>query len=357
MFSAVLDLIRWRAPIGTWLLFWPCFFAAVLVGMRGESAAFSDCFTMWWDGQMALTGRGGMVECSTGTLDSEPRFPPIGILVVFFVGSFLMRSAGCAFNDFFDRHIDSNITRTKTRPLATGALEPWHAIAVGILFLVLAAGVLFVFLPSPAHYVAYAGVALALLYPLAKRITWWPQAVLGVAFSWGVPMIWATFQTWPQFQDILLLLGCMFWVMGYDTIYALSDRQDDLRIGVKSIATRLSTRGSLIFVTVCHVLAAVLWFAAAATLVRHDTGMLVLSLACVIVLGSFIWNAASTAVGYKTPRRITWIVSVFRSNHRIAMLYGTALLVNALPPSTIHAMSNATKGLFQAVVQSFEWGI
>jgi len=205
--SLWLDLIRWDRPAGTWLLLWPTL-AALCIAAEG--------------------------------------FPGWHLLVVFVVGTFLMRSAGCAANDVADRDFDRHVKRTAARPVTAGAIGVGEALAVGA---VLAAGAFALALTTNVATIAWSVVALAiaLVYPLSKRVFAMPQAVLGIAFSFGIPMAFAAVRgtsAWslpPAFAAVpalawWLLVGNLFWVLAYDTEYAMVDRDDDLRIGIKTSA-------------------------------------------------------------------------------------------------------------------------
>ncbi len=189
-------LIRLDRPIGIWLLLWPTLWA------------------LW----IAAEG-----------------IPPLHILVIFVLGTALMRSAGCAINDFADRNFDGQVERTRERPLATGQIAPWEALAVfaGLcvvaLLLVIQLNQLTILLALPA-------AVLAGSYPFAKRFTHLPQAHLGLAFAWGTPMAFAAVQNTVPTIAWWLLLATVLWAVAYDTFYAMVDREDDLRIGVKSTA-------------------------------------------------------------------------------------------------------------------------
>ncbi len=206
-FSLWLDLIRWDRPAGTLLLLWPTLSA------------------LW----IAADG-----------------FPGWHLLAVFVVGTFLMRSAGCAANDVADRDFDRHVKRTAARPVTAGAIGVGEALTLGA---VLAAGAFALALTTNPATIAWSVVALAiaLVYPLSKRVFAMPQAVLGVAFSFGIPMAFAAVRgagAWSLHAALEavpalawgLLVGNLFWVLAYDTEYAMVDRDDDLRIGIKTSA-------------------------------------------------------------------------------------------------------------------------
>ena len=197
--SLYLDLIRWDRPAGWLLLLWPS-------------------LTALW---LAAGG-----------------FPGWHLVAVFVLGTILMRSAGCCINDVADREFDRHVKRTAQRPVTSGLLSVKEALAVGALLALLAFGLV---LTTNAAAVAWSFPALAitLIYPYAKRHVSMPQAVLGIAFSFGIPMAWAAVQGQVPWEAWALLLGNLFWVLAYDTEYAMVDRDDDLRIGMKTSAITL----------------------------------------------------------------------------------------------------------------------
>ncbi len=191
-------LARWDRPIGSWLLLLPC----------------------WWG--LALA----------------PATPSPWLYLLFAVGAVAMRGAGCTVNDLADRDFDRLVERTRNRPLAAGRIGTGGAVAffaaqsaVGLA--VLAA------LPRVAAIVALASVPLVLLYPFAKRVTWWPQAVLGITFNWGALVGYAAATGGIDTAAVLLYAAGVFWTLGYDTVYAHQDKEDDVRVGVRSTALRL----------------------------------------------------------------------------------------------------------------------
>ncbi|NWG74952.1 MAG: 4-hydroxybenzoate octaprenyltransferase [Rubrivivax sp.] len=205
-----LDLIRWDRPAGWLLLLWPTLSA------------------LW-------IAAGG--------------FPGWHLLAVFVLGTILMRSAGCCVNDVADREFDRHVKRTARRPVTRGALPVAEALAVGAA-LALAAFALVLTTNGPTVLLSFAAVAIAIAYPYAKRVVSMPQAVLGVAFSFGIPMAFAAVHggpelSWRGVADAvplhawLLLLSNLFWVLAYDTEYAMVDRDDDVRIGIRTSALTL----------------------------------------------------------------------------------------------------------------------
>ena len=176
--------------------------------------------------------------------------PPGSVLFVFVAGTFLMRSAGCALNDYADRRVDPLVKRTRSRPLATGEIKPAEALVVAGL-LTAAAALLVFSLPPLVIGLAVAGAAVAGFYPFAKRLISAPQLVLGVAFSWGVPMAYAAVSGLDNPSLWLLWPLTFLWVVIYDTVYAMVDRDDDERIGVPSTAVLLG-RHDVLFIIVAH---------------------------------------------------------------------------------------------------------
>ena len=194
-----LRLARLDRPIGSWLLLVPCWWSVGLAGMHAG------------------------------------RFPSLWHIVLFFIGAFAMRGAGCTWNDLVDRDLDGRVERTRSRPIPSGQVTVAQAAA----FMLLQALIGLVVLLQFNRFTVMCGFASLLVvavYPFMKRITYWPQIVLGLAFSWGALMGWpAAFGRldWPA---LVLYAGSISWVIGYDTIYAHQDREDDLLIGIKSTA-------------------------------------------------------------------------------------------------------------------------
>ncbi|OYY74740.1 MAG: 4-hydroxybenzoate polyprenyltransferase [Gammaproteobacteria bacterium 28-57-27] len=191
------QLTRLDKPVGTLLLLWPTLWA------------------LW--------------------LAAAPGSPSLLNLGVFIAGVVLMRSAGCAINDYADRHIDPHVARTCTRPLAAGLIQPWEALAVFAVLSLLAFALVFLLNPL-TQQLAVVGLLLAASYPFMKRIHAMPQLHLGIAFAWAVPMAYAAQSGQFNLTALLLFLATVTWTIAYDTMYALADREDDLKIGVKSTA-------------------------------------------------------------------------------------------------------------------------
>ena len=221
------SLMRLDRPIGTWLLYWPCAWSVALAGVHGEWMLFA------W----------------------------------FLLGAFVMRSAGCAYNDIVDRDLDWRVERTRLRPLASGrvSLKGAWALAIG---LSLTGLVVLLQLKSVAQIAALLSLAPVAAYPFMKRITWWPQAWLGLVFSWGALVGWPAVTGAFELPALILWIGSIFWVIGYDTLYAIQDIEDDALVGVKSSARALGNRAKP-GVGMCYLLALIGW-AAAIWSVRPD---------------------------------------------------------------------------------------
>lgn len=161
--------------------------------------------------------------------------PPLGLVAVFALGAFLMRAAGCVINDFADRNVDGAVQRTAARPLATGTVSPRAALVLFATLSVLAATLL-LFLNELARWLAVAGIVIAATYPFTKRWTHMPQVVLGAAFSWGIVMAFAAVTGEVASSGWLMFVASVLWIVAYDTLYAMVDREDDIRVGIKSTA-------------------------------------------------------------------------------------------------------------------------
>jgi 4-hydroxybenzoate polyprenyltransferase len=191
-------LARFDRPIGWWLLFWPCAFGLALAGGLPER----------WD-----------------------------LLGWMLIGAIAMRGAGCVYNDIIDRDLDARVARTALRPIASGAVTR-RAAAIWMVLLCLIGLVVLLQLPRAAQLAALLSLAPVALYPFMKRITWWPQAWLGLVFSWGALVGWLAIDHGGA-ALVWLYAGCIAWVIGYDTIYALQDVEDDALVGIRSSALAL----------------------------------------------------------------------------------------------------------------------
>jgi 4-hydroxybenzoate polyprenyltransferase len=216
--SLYLDLIRWDRPAGSYLLLWP------------------TLSSLW----IAANG-----------------FPGWHLLIVFTLGTFLMRSAGCAVNDVADRDFDKHVKRTAQRPVTSGAVSTREALLLGA-GLALAAFLLVLTTNAATIAWSFAALAVSIFYPFTKRFFSMPQAVLGVAFSFGIPMAFAAIRGEVPALAWLLLLGNLCWVIAYDTEYAMVDRDDDLKIGIRTSAITLG-RFDVAGVMACYGLFIAIW--------------------------------------------------------------------------------------------------
>jgi 4-hydroxybenzoate polyprenyltransferase len=263
------SLMRLDRPIGTWLLFWPCAWSVALAGVRGEWALFA------W----------------------------------FLLGAFAMRSAGCVYNDIVDKDLDRQVERTRLRPLASGRVSTGAAWTLLVL-LSLAGLAVLLRLNALAAGIALASLAPVAAYPFMKRITWWPQAWLGLVFSWGALVGWPAVTGRFELPALLLWAGSISWVIGYDTLYAIQDKEDDALVGVKSSARALGDRARA-GVAIFYALALAGW-GAALWAIRPDPLALAALLPAAIHLA---WQAAKA-----DPKDGELALALFRSNRFTGLL-------------------------------------
>jgi 4-hydroxybenzoate polyprenyltransferase len=279
-----LRLSRFDRPIGSWLLLMPC----------------------WWSAALAAA--------ISGHIGSLPL-----TIVLFFIGAFVMRGAGCTWNDITDRDLDAKVERTRSRPIPAGQVSVAQALA----FLVAQALVGLAVLLQFNRFAILTGIASLLIvaiYPFMKRITWWPQVVLGLAFSWGALMGFAAEFARIGIVAVVLYAGSIAWVIGYDTIYAHQDAEDDALIGIKSTARLFAerTRPALVlFYGLAVVLTGVaLWLAAA-------------RLPAWIGLAAFathlVWQIARLDIGNSAL-----CLRLFKSNRDAGLLLFAGLLADAV---------------------------
>jgi 4-hydroxybenzoate polyprenyltransferase len=167
--------------------------------------------------------------------------PTWQVVWIFVLGTFVMRSAGCAFNDWADRGFDADVKRTRERPLAAGTIRPWEALVVAAVLALAAFGLVLKLNPLAVYY-SFAAVAITIVYPFLKRFFWMPQAFLGIAFGFGIPMAFAAIRGEVPPLAWLLVLANIFWTVAYDTEYAMVDRDDDLKIGMRTSAILFGRR-------------------------------------------------------------------------------------------------------------------
>jgi len=274
------EVMRLQRPIGIYLLLWP---------------------TLWavW---IAASGK-----------------PSVKIVVIFSLGVLLMRSAGCVINDWADRHFDGQVTRTKDRPIASGRLPAREALYLFI-FLIACSALLLPFLNLTTFFWSFGALALASLYPFMKRFTYLPQLVLGAAFSWAIPMAFVAQEQSPAVLCWLLYAANLVWTVAYDTQYAMADRDDDLKIGVKSTAilfgrydlTIIITLQSL-FITLMAIIGHLLHFG------------LIWSITLGICIGLFVWQWR-----HCRDRIASHCTEAFLHNHKVGMILFIGLVLSTI---------------------------
>ena len=264
-----LELIRWNRPAGWLLLLWPTL-SALWVASNG--------------------------------------FPGWHLLAVFSLGTFLMRSAGCCINDVADRDFDRHVKRTAQRPVTSGAVSVREALGLGALLALLAFGLVLTTNPATIAW-SFGALAVTMVYPFAKRFVSMPQAVLGVAFSYGIPMAFAAVQSAVPLLAWALLLGNLFWVIAYDTEYAMVDRDDDLKIGMKTSAITLG-RFDVAGVLLSYLVFMSIWAAALAGRVQSA----IFSIALVLALAQAVWH-----VWLIRKREREGCFKAFRLNHWLGL--------------------------------------
>jgi 4-hydroxybenzoate polyprenyltransferase len=285
-----LDLIRWNRPAGWLLLLWPTLSA------------------LW-------IAAGG--------------FPGWHVQIVFTLGTILMRSAGCCVNDVADAEFDRHVKRTAERPVTSGKLGKKEALMVGAV-LALAAFALVLTTNLLTVLYSFAALAIALAYPFAKRFIAMPQAVLGVAFSFGIPMAFAAVRGGDSLQALqghvpplawLLLLGNLFWVLAYDTEYAMVDRDDDLRIGMKTSAITLG-RWDVASIVIFYLLYMLIWLLA--LIERASSAIILIAFGCMLL--QVIWHY--TLIRTRTR---DGCFKAFRMNHWLGLTMFVAVVALHLP--------------------------
>jgi 4-hydroxybenzoate polyprenyltransferase len=279
-----LRLARFDRPIGSWLLLMPC----------------------WWSAALAA-----------GVAGNVSRLPLV--IVLFFIGAFVMRGAGCTWNDITDRDLDAKVERTRSRPIPAGQVSVTQA----LIFLVAQALIGLVVLLQFNWFAVATGIAsliIVAIYPFMKRITWWPQIVLGLAFSWGALMGFAVTLARIDAAALWLYAGSISWVIGYDTIYAHQDTEDDALIGIKSTALLFGarTRPALVaFYTVAVVLIGVALLLSGAHWVA--------AIALAAFAAHLIWQIVRLDISDPAL-----CLRIFKSNRDAGLLLFAGLLIDAV---------------------------
>ena len=198
------NLIRLDKPVGIFLLMWPCFFALAIIYQLNN-------YNIYW-------------------------------FIYFFIGSFLMRAAGCIINDLADINLDKKIDRTANRPLTSNKISIAEAFII-LTILLISSFIILLEFNYRAILIGIASMPLVVVYPFLKRYTYWPQLGLGIVFNWGVFIVSVQFMQNITFDFLLLYIGCVFWTLGYDTIYAYQDLKDDIKNNIKSTAVLFGDHG------------------------------------------------------------------------------------------------------------------
>jgi 4-hydroxybenzoate polyprenyltransferase len=278
-----LRLARLDRPIGSWLLLLPC----------------------WWSAALAAVA-------------AHVRGPSLWHLVLFFVGAFAMRGAGCTWNDIVDRDLDASVERTRSRPIPSGQVSVGQAALFLVLLALIGLAVLIQF-NGFTIALGIASLAIVVVYPFTKRITYWPQIVLGLAFSWGALMGWAAAFGRLGLPPLLLYAGSISWVIGYDTIYAHQDREDDALIGIKSTALLFGERTKpmlAVFYSLAVILLGAAGFSAG--------GGVVFALGLIAFAAHLAWQIARLDIA--DPDNC---LAVFKSDRNAGLILFAGLLLDA----------------------------
>ena len=231
-----IQLARYDKPVGFMLLFWPCMWSLLLYSLYIEQLA------------------------------------PFSFFILFFIGSIIMRGAGCTWNDFLDKEYDKNVIRTKDRPLASNKIKTINAMVFLLVQLLIGLLILIQFNKLTIIFGCLALIPV-FIYPLMKRITWWPQVFLGITFNWGALLGWLSLSDdFLSIYPIMLYLACIFWTVGYDTIYAHQDKDDDFLLNLKSSAIKLGQNTKyalLIFYAIFFMIFAVMLLSLSNSLIIH----------------------------------------------------------------------------------------
>ena len=278
-----LRLARLDRPIGSWLLLMPCWWSVGLAGMHND------------------------------------RLPSLWHIVLFFIGAFAMRGAGCTWNDLVDRDLDGRVERTRSRPIPSGQVT----VAQATMFMVAQALVGFLVLIQFNRFTVAAGIAsllVVVIYPFMKRITYWPQIFLGLAFSWGALMGWPAALGRLDWPAIVLYVGSILWVIGYDTIYAHQDRDDDLLIGIKSTALLFGERTPTMLAT--FYAGAIVLIAAAGFMAG---GGIIFTIGIIGFAAHLAWQVSRLDID--DPAHC---LTLFKSNRDAGLILFAAMLVDAV---------------------------
>lgn len=279
-----LRLARADRPIGTWLLLLPC----------------------WWSLALASLADGRAI-------------PNPWHLLAFAIGAFVMRGAGCAYNDIVDRDFDAKVARTRSRPIPSGQVSPRQALAFTVLLALTGLTVLVQF-NAFTIWLGAASLGIVLIYPFMKRFTNWPQLVLGLAFNWGALVGWSSHMGSLALPAVVLYAGSVAWTIGYDTIYAHQDKEDDLMLGLKSTALHFGPATPR-WVAGLYAIALLAWTASAALAGAHALTYAALA----VVAAHFTWQVATldTTDGDNCLTR-------FRSNRDAGLILFAGLVADSV---------------------------
>lgn len=275
-----LRLARADRPIGTWLLLFPC----------------------WW----SL----GLAQLSQGD-----GYPNIWYLLLFAAGALVMRGAGCAYNDYVDREFDARVARTRSRPIPSGQVSP-RAALVFVVCLSLVGLLVLIQFNTLTIVTGIASLALVALYPFMKRFTYWPQFVLGLTFNWGALVGWTAATGSLSMPPLLLYAGCVAWTIGYDTIYAHQDKEDDLMLGLKSTAIRFG-ENTKAWLAALFALTTILWTAVA---LMAGAGIPLLAALAVIAI-HFAWQVRTLDTSDSDN-----CLERFRANRTVGLIFFAGIL-------------------------------
>jgi len=278
-----LQLMRADRPIGTWLLLWPGLWSIML---------------------------------SSHYYDETALIPNFKLMVLFTIGAFVMRGAGCIVNDLWDREADAMVERTKGRPLPSGRVSVFGAF-VFLSVLCIIGLIILLQLNLFTIYLGASSLILVVIYPLMKRITYWPQLILGFTFNWGALLGWAAVSGEIKLPAIVLYCAGIFWTLGYDTIYAHQDKEDDIKVGVKSTALRFGNnthKWLICFYLLCFILSLVAGYLANLNLFFF--------LAMSVAGGQLFFQLKTLEID---DRELC--LKLFKSNHHFGILFFIALII------------------------------
>lgn len=276
------QLARFDRPIGAWLLLFPC----------------------WW-------------SLSLAELDRGSNYPSPWFLLLFMIGAFVMRGAGCTYNDIVDRDYDGRVARTAARPIPSGAVTVFQALVFAMVLSLIGLAVLLQF----NRYTVVLGMGslvLVAVYPFMKRLTYWPQLVLGLTFKWGALVGWAAVTGVLAPAAIALYAGCVMWTIGYDTIYAHQDKEDDALLGLRSTALRFGD-STKTWVAGFYAVSILMW--AGAGVVAHAQLYFFVGLALVAI--HLVWQVATL-----DTRNAANCLRRFKSNSDVGWIFFFALLID-----------------------------